>query len=538
MTAKELQKMTFSQYPSTLELLKLAKTPYDLTTAENLTPQRIDKFISQACGYKLLYATQRVDDNVMKSLWQLGKEAQALDKMQHMQSGGVVNFIEGSSSENRPALHTATRDFFDLPNNGREAVEAAKLARLEIDKLKAFIKKIDQENVFTDLIMIGIGGSELGPKAHYYALEYLLKPNRKVHFIGNIDPDDVAMNLRDVNLKNALVLVISKSGTTLETTVNEEFVRSRYLQQNLEPEKHFISVTIPGSPLDNTRKYLECFHIWQWVGGRYSTTSMCGGVLLSFAFGFDVFWQILKGANAMDKAALSADVKTNLPLVGALLSIWNRNFLNHSTVAIIPYSQALQRFPAHIQQVQMESNGKGIDKQGRPVNFQTSAVIWGEPGTNAQHSFFQMIHQGTTIVPLEIIGFKESQLQDDFDYNGTTSQQKLLANLFAQAIGLATGKHDNNPNKVFTGNRPSCILLGNRLTPYSLGALLAYYENKVAFEGFIWDINSFDQEGVQLGKVLSNTLIESFRASNAPDKKDKTEPYPLGEAFLKQLDSL
>lgn len=521
---------SFIDYPSSKKLKQLAEDPFDLTKPGNLTPQRLENFCAASCGYRLLYGTERVTKEVMQTLEQLSKESVAVNKMEKMQSGEIVNFIQGSPSENRPALHTATRDFFEHPNKSEKARLAAAQAKKEVDHLKAFMEKIDKENRFTDLIMIGIGGSDLGPRANYLALEYLKKPNRHVHFICNIDPDDAAAALRGVNLKNCLVLVISKTGTTLETCTNEAFVKARFEKAGLKPEEHFISVSSQGSPLDNPKKYLACFHIWDWVGGRYSSSSMVGGVLLSFAFGFNVFWELLKGANAMDKTALNHDVNQNLPLLSALLAIWNRNFLNYPTLAIIPYAQSLWRYPAHIQQVEMESNGKRIDQMGKKVNFETAPVIWGEAGTNAQHSFYQLIHQGTEIVPLEMIGFKESQTKEDISFQGTTSQQKLLSNLFAQALGLATGQQDDNPNKVFPGNRPTHILLGKELTPFALGSLLAFFEHKAAFQGFIWGINSFDQEGVQLGKVLATKIIARF-AGNA-------EVYPLGDALLKQLEKL
>jgi glucose-6-phosphate isomerase len=226
--------------------------------------------------------------------------------------------------------------------------------------------------------------------------------------------------------------------------------------------------------------------------------------------------------------ALQQKDAKNLPLLSALLGIWNRNFLHLPTVAIIPYSQALSRFVAHLQQCDMESNGKHIDKTGSPVTFETGPIIWGEPGTNGQHSFYQLIHQGTTIVPLEFIGFKKSQYGEDLEIQKTTSQQKLLSNLFAQSIALAIGQKSENPNKGFTGNRPNRILLSEKLDPYRMGSLLSYYENKVAFQGFIWGINSFDQEGVQLGKKLANQILDIYKT------KDGSK-FPLGEAYLKQL---
>lgn len=523
----------FSQYKATAKLKELAKNPLDLTAPGHLTPKRIEHFCSESCGYKFLYATERVTEEVMEALIELAEESKALAKMGRMQSGEVINFIEGHPSENRPALHTATRDLFNQQNPSKKAREASLLAGQEIDKLKAFMEKIDAEKHFTNLVMIGIGGSDLGPRANYIALQHLLKTGRQVRFISNIDPDDASAALHRINLSKTLVVVVSKTGTTLETLANEEFVRARFIQEGLLPEKHFISVSMPGTPMDDPKRYLECFHMWDWIGGRYCSTSTAGGVMLSFAFGFEVFLELLQGANAMDKAAMHSDLQKNLPLLGALLSIWNHNFLHSATTGIIPYSQALSRYPAHIQQVEMESNGKRIDQKGQAVDFQTSPIIWGEPGTNAQHSFYQLIHQGTEIVPLEFIGFKESQRQEDSELQGTTLQEKLLANLFAQMLALATGQDSKNPNKVFLGNRPSHLLLGNRLTPFALGALLAYFEHKVAFQGFIWGINSFDQEGVQLGKVLANQILDLIRSKNAGSTS--STPFPLGDALLKYL---
>lgn len=522
---------SFTHYKASQKLEHLAKHPFDFAKS-GLTPERLAKFVTEACGYKFLYGTERITEEIMHTLIELAQECHAVEQMNHMQSGEVINLIKGYKSENRSVLHTATRDFFENPQTGKNAVEAARKARLEVEKLKAFLPKI--ENRFTDLIMIGIGGSDLGPRATYIALQRFQKPNRHVHFISNVDPDDAARVLKSVDLKKTLVVVVSKAGTTLETLTNEEFVKERFVKAGLKPQEHFVAVTSEHSPMDNPQKYLEAFHLWDWIGGRYSTTSMVGGVMLAFALGFDQYLEILKGANAMDKAALRDDVNHNLPLLGALLSVWNHNFLGYPTLAIIPYSQALLRFPAHIQQVEMESNGKRIDKEGQPVDFQTGPIIWGEPGTNAQHSFYQLIHQSPATVPLEFIGFKENQFGEDFTFNGTTCQEKLLSNLFAQMIALATGQKSDNPNQVFPGNRPSHLLFAKKLTPYSYGVLLAYYEHKIAFEGFIWGINSFDQEGVQLGKVLANKIIGCFAAKK--DKSKQIESYPLGEALLKELD--
>lgn len=522
----------FTDLPAYKKLKRLAKNPIDFSVEGNLNASRVNDYFIEACGYKLLYGTERVTDEVVTALMELADEARVYDKMERMQQGEILNCIKGFSSENRAVLHTATRDFFDDQQKARSAREAAALARDELEKLKAFMKDIEVSNQFTDLIMIGIGGSDLGPYANFLGMEHLLKRGRNLHFINNVDPDNTASVLQKAKLSQSLVVVVSKSGSTLETATNAEFVRSKFREAGLRPEKHFVSVTGEGSPMDDTSKYLESFYIWDWIGGRYSSTSMVGGVLLAFAFGFNVYYEFLRGANAMDKVALKKDAYQNLPLFGALLSLWNRNFLHLPTLAVIPYSSALRRFSAHIQQLSMESNGKHITKSGEKVDFSTGEIIWGEPGTNAQHSFYQLIHQGTDHIPLEFIGFKESQWEEDLLFLGTTSQEKLLSNLFAQAIGLATGKKSDNPNKEFCGNRPSHILLGKKLTPFAVGALLSYFEHKTAFQGFIWNINSFDQEGVQLGKVLANRIIDRFAAKRG---EKSSEEYSIGDAFIKHL---
>ncbi len=517
----------FSKTPAFKKLTELSKTPYDLTAPNAFCKERIDTYISKGPSYILNYAGERVTPDVISALKALSVEASAMQKMEAMQSGAIINKIEGYPSELRAVLHTATRDFFENPNPSKEAKEAAAFNLKELNKLQKFIQTV--ENKYTDLILIGIGGSELGPKANYEALKYLQKPDRRIFFLANVDPDDASEILKQCDLPKTLCLVISKSGNTLETLTNETFIKEAMVQKGLDPKDHFVAITSPKSPMDDKTKYLESFYLLDSVGGRYSSTSMVGGVLLGFAFGFDVFNEFLRGASAMDKCVLNPDLKNNPPLMAALLGIWNRNFLHCDTLAILPYSRGLSRFPAHIQQLDMESNGKHIDRFGNKVDFETGPIIWGEPGTNGQHSFYQLIHQGTTIIPLEFIGFKKSQNGEDINVQGTTSQEKLIANLFAQIIALSTGQSSDNPNKEFTGNRPSHLLLGEQLDPFSLGVLLSFYEHKVAFMGFIWNINSFDQEGVQLGKLLATKIIDCMIANktNTPSAK-----FPQAEAFL------
>lgn len=522
----------FTEQAAFQKLSTLAKNPIDLTQKGILSPKRVDQMIATGLGLKLFYATERVDEAVLEALAELATESQAVDKMLSMQSGEVINSIEGCESENRPALHTAMRDFFEQRETTVKASQAAALAYEECEKLKNFLSQMGDR--FTHLVQIGIGGSDLGPRAIYLGLQAYQKPKRKVHFISNVDPDDPAGVLQQVDLSTTLFVVVSKSGSTLETLTNETYVVERLQKAGLNPKDHLVAVTGKGSPMDDPSRYLQSFYIWDYVGGRYSVTSMVGGVMLAFAFGMDRFLDFLRGASAMDKLAKNPNPMTNLPLLSALLGIWNRNFLHHATCAIIPYSQALSRFPAHLQQLDMESNGKHIDKKGERVSFETGPIIWGEPGTNGQHSFYQMLHQGTTIVPMEFIGFRESQYNQDLLFQGTSCQEKLLSNLFAQTIGLATGQKNDNPNKGFEGNRPSRVLLASRLDAYTMGAILAYYEHKVAFQGFIWNINSFDQEGVQLGKVLALKMIDQFAAKRSNKPVDE-KAFPLGTAYFKHL---
>lgn len=525
----------FRQYRASHLLKGLATTPFDLTISGNLSPKRIEQYCASAGEFKLLYATERVNDDVLRALKELAQEAHLVEKMEAMQRGEIINKIEGYPSENRMVLHTAMRDLFSNSQSSPASKKAAQGEKQETEKLKNFMSKIEHENQFTDLIQIGIGGSDLGPRALQVALQAYQKPNRRVHFISNVDPDDATAVLTSIDPKKTLVVVVSKSGSTLETLTNEELVRVYFQNAGCQGNRHFISVTGEKSPMDNPERYLASFYMWDFIGGRYSATSMVGGVMLAFALGFDQFMNILKGAHEMDKIALNPDFHQNLPLLSAMLGIWNRNFLHYPTVAILPYSQALLRFPAHLQQCNMESNGKRIDKEGNAVDFDTGPIIWGEPGTNGQHSFYQLLHQGTGVVPIEFIGFRESQYGEDLNIQGSTSQEKLLSNLIAQSIALAKGQKNENPNKVFPGNRPNRILLGRRLDPFSLGSLLSYYEHTVAFQGFCWNINSFDQEGVQLGKVLAKKIIDLFTAKHQGKKGEK---FPEAEAMLRHLESL
>ncbi len=496
-------------------LRTLAEAPYDLSALGALYPERISQYVCRAGGFDLLYATQRVDDLVLDGLQALADEAKVVDSFRSMTEGAVMNRIEGHESENRQVLHTACRDIFsDSPANPDGSAQA----REQLHRLKSFLAELDNGTVanhkgeaFTDMVHIGIGGSDLGPRAFHLALKAFAREDRFLHFISNVDPDDAAVVLAGLDLSRTLVNVVSKSGTTLETLTNEELVKKAFVAAGLEPAGHFIAVTGQGSPMDNPQKYLRSFYMYDYIGGRYSVTSMVGAVALSFALGYEHFEEVLRGANDMDRAVMERDIHKNPALLLALLGIWNHNFLGFETVAVLPYSQALQRFPAHLQQCDMESNGKSTTRNGERPAYQTGPIVWGEPGTNGQHAFYQLIHQGTTVVPVEFIGFRRSQYNEDLKVQETTSQQKLVANLLAQSIALASGQQDENPNRFFPGNRPSSILLADRLDPYTMGGLMALYEAKIVFQGFLWNINSFDQEGVQLGKKLASGLLDIMK---------------------------
>lgn len=504
-------------------LNKLAENPINLTQADILNAERVKQMRAEGCGYQLLYATEKVTDEVMQNLSALAEEQNVHQMMERMQSGEVINCIEGFASENRAVLHTSLRDLFEHPQTAKPAQEAARMAKKEIDALAPFLKEIHGK--IKTLVVIGIGGSELGPKALYIALEAYKHQGVDVRFVGNIDPDDLVKTLRECKLKETLIAVVSKSGTTQETCVNEQFARSLFEGQVADPREHFVAVTGEGSPLDDLKRYRAVFHMWDWIGGRYSASSVIGGLIIGFSCGLDIYMRLLKGAHDMDQHALQEkDPLRNLPLLASLLGVWNHNFLKIQTTAVIPYCHALWRFTAHLQQLDMESNGKHNDRQGSVVSYDTGALVWGEAGTNAQHSFFQWIHQGTELVALEMIGYAKPQTEQDFSYEGTTSQEKLLANMIAQAIALAQGQENDNPNQRFFGNRPSFLLVGKQLTPELLGALLAFYEHKVAFQGFLWNINSFDQEGVQLGKVLAKKVLKGF-------EKKRDDAFALGKAY-------
>ena len=468
--------------------------------------------VPMAGGLTYNFAAKQVDGDVLAALKELAEETQLVGKYEELYNGAVIN-----TGEKRLVLHQLTRG--QLGNAViADGVDKREFYAAQQKKAADFANKVHAGEItnaagekFTTVVQIGIGGSDLGPRAMYLALENWAKQNgcqkMEARFISNVDPDDAASVLKSIDVAHSLFVLVSKSGTTLETLTNESFVKDALKNAGLDPAKHMVAVTSETSPLAKSSDYLAAFFMDDYIGGRYSSTSCVGGAVLSLAFGPEVFARFLNGAAEEDALAKNPDLMKNPAMLDALIGVYERNVQGYPATAVLPYSQALSRFPAHLQQLDMESNGKSVNRFGEPVSYVTGPVIFGEPGTNGQHSFYQLLHQGTDIVPLQFVGFRKNQAGMDVDIQGSTSQQKLCANVAAQIMAFACGKKDANPNKHFDGGRPSSIIIGEQLTPEALGALLAHFENKVMFQGFVWNLNSFDQEGVQLGKVLAKRVL-------------------------------
>jgi glucose-6-phosphate isomerase len=469
--------------------------------------------VQGAAGWKFYYGARAVDDKILGLLQNLSDEQQLVRKYRELVNGEVIN-----TGENRLVLHHLTRGVVDKPVRW-SGKDLGAFYSDQWQKIKDFADKIHKGEIkaskgkkFSTVVQIGIGGSDLGPRAMFLALENWVKKEKggllmDARFVSNVDPDDASAVLSAVPLETTLFILVSKSGTTQETLANENFVRETLTKAGLEPNAHMVTVTSETSPLAKSPRYLASFFIDDFIGGRYSSTSAVGTAILALALGKDVVEDFLKGAHAADLSALEPQITKNPALLDALIGVWERNGLGYPTTAVLPYSQALSRFPAHLQQLDMESNGKRVNRFGKSLNYSTGPIVFGEPGTNGQHSFYQLLHQGTDPVPLQFIGFLDSQRGDDVLSEGSTSQAKLKANLAAQIVAFAKGQKHEDSNKSFPGNRPSSLLVNKRLSPEALGALLAHFENKVMFQGFVWNINSFDQEGVQLGKLLTKTVL-------------------------------
>jgi glucose-6-phosphate isomerase len=466
----------------------------------------------------------------------------------------ITKYFDGDSinqTENRAVLHTALRS----PASANIKVEGENVIPeiFEVkNKIKNFtnevvngVRKGYTEKAFTDVVNIGIGGSDLGPAMVVEALQFY-KNHLNIHFVSNVDGDHVHEVIKKLNPETTLFVIVSKTFTTQETLTNSETIRKWFLQSASQEDvaKHFVAVST------NIKKVTEfginennVFPMWDWVGGRFSLWSAVG-LSISLAVGFDNFDKLLKGANQMDDHFKNESFDKNIPVVLALLSIWYNNFFGAESEALIPYTQYLQKLAPYLQQGIMESNGKSVGRDGKPVNYQTGTIIWGEPGTNSQHAFFQLIHQGTKLIPTDFIGFVKP-LYGDKDHH-----DKLMSNFFAQTEALLNGKtaaqvqaeFDKQgispekaayllPFKVFTGNKPTNTLLIQQLTPENLGSLVALYEHKIFVQGIIWNIFSYDQWGVELGKQLATSILNEIEAEKI-NNHDSSTTFLLSH-FLK-----
>jgi len=486
---------------------------------------RAAQFHIQWNDFLVDFSKNNITSETMRLLTNLANEAQLKDAISKYFEGDIIN-----QTENRAVLHTALR----APESANIKVDGINVMP-EIFEVKNKIKAFTNEIVngfrkgytgkaFTDIVNIGIGGSDLGPAMVVEALQFY-KNHLNVHFVSNVDGDHVNEIIKKLNPETTLFVIVSKTFTTQETLTNSETIRKWFLQSATQEDvaKHFVAVS---TNLKNVTAFgidaNNVFPMWDWVGGRFSLWSAVG-LTISLAVGFDNFDKLLKGANQMDDHFKTADFDQNIPVVLALLSIWYNNFFGAESEALIPYTQYLQKLAPYLQQGIMESNGKSVGRDGKPVNYQTGTIIWGEPGTNSQHAFFQLIHQGTKLIPTDFIGFVAPL------YGNQDHHDKLMSNFFAQTEALLNGKTQEQvqsefdkqnvtqetadflrPFKVFTGNKPTNTLLIQKLTPESLGALVALYEHKIFVQGVIWNIFSYDQWGVELGKQLANSILEEI----------------------------
>lgn len=492
---------------------KLVEMPV-CSIKDELTVSRVKKYSAPAgAGLTYNFAGKKVNDETLELLQSLANEQQLIEKYTALLNGEVIN-----TGEKRQVLHHHCRSM-KLNSVIADGHDATEFYETEKNKIYDFADKVHSGTIlgstgktFTTVVQVGIGGSDLGPRAIYLSLKNACSPKMDARFISNVDPDDANDTLAGLDFEKTLFVLVSKSGTTQETLTNQKFVLTKMEESGvagLNPLKHFVCVTSAQSPLAADTNYLASFFIDNNIGGRYSVTSAVGGCVLSLALGPKVFEKFLKGAKTADKQALNTNLFENAALTDALIGVYENNVLGMNNTAVIPYSESMSRFPAHLQQLDMESNGKSVNRFAEPVNYATGPSIMGEPGTNSQHSFFQFIHQATFMIPVQFIGFRAPQIDADIEFQGSTSGKKLNANLIAQMTALGRGKEDDNKTKYFAGNRPTSLLHADKLTPEIMGAILAHFENKVMFQGFVWNINSFDQEGVQLGKLLANKVLNN-----------------------------
>ena len=480
----------------------------------------------EAAGLYLDYSKNRITDETLRLLLELAEEADLTGRRESMFRGDHINV-----SEDRAVLHVALR----MPPESSlvvDGVDVVKEVHAVLDKMSAFAERVRSGEwtghtgkPIRNVVNIGIGGSDLGPVMAYEALRHYSRRDMTFRFVSNVDSTDLVEATRDLAAEETLFIVASKTFSTLETLTNATSAREWLVGQlgdDSAVAKHFVAVStneklVSEFGIDTA----NMFGFWDWVGGRYSMDSAIG-LSTMVAIGPDRFRELLAGFHEMDEHFRTAPLERNLPVVMGLLAVWYGDFFDAQTVGVMPYEQYLKRFPAYLQQLTMESNGKHVTLEGRPVDYQTGAVYWGEPGTNGQHSFYQLLHQGTKLIPVDLIAFAKTlnPLRDHHDI--------LTSNVFAQAQALAFGKTEDEvraegtpehviPHRVMEGNRPTNVLLAEILTPHVLGSLVALYEHYVFTQGTIWGVDSFDQWGVELGKVLAKQII--------PELESETEPH-------------
>ncbi len=500
--------------------------------------ERFKQFSLKGGGIFFDCSRQRVDKTVMSLLHDLAGERGVMSCFSAMMKGEKVN-----STEKRAALHTACRSFSDAPvyAEGKDIMPEMRQIRQSI---RNFAEKIHKGEIcgsagkpFRHLVVIGIGGSYLGPEFVSRALGAFADKGLAIHYLANVDIHNFGDVVSRIDPETTLWIIISKSYTTAETLANTRQAYAFMAEKGLDPSKHVVTVTAKGSPGDDpANPVLACFHMYDFIGGRYSVTSAVGGVPLSLFLGYDCFERFLKGAEEMDLHALHAPVSENLPLNAALISVWNNNFLGYPAQGIIPYADPLSKLAPHVQQLYMESNGKSVTTEGEPVGESTGIIVFGEPGTNAQHSFFQLAHQGRPF-PIDFIGVIHPQYdQYRSESKGVSNHQELWANLLSQPMALALGKaNEADPARSFEGNRPSSTILLEDLSPENVGRLLAFYEHRTVFEAFVWGINPFDQFGVELGKKLADGVRTEMAAKNKDAAHSFEKADPITRFYLESL---
>lgn len=515
---------------------------YHLRTLLN-DHNRFDRFSIKLEDFFFDFSKQRMDESVFKDLCRMARELDLKARFTSMAEGGVVN-----RTENRAALHTAARDFSDRYITAG-SMDVKKEIQTVNDKIRTFTEDVHNGRIkgstgkrFTDVVVVGIGGSYLGASFVNTALGYAYKRKMGLHFLSNVDIDNFASVIKTINPDTTLFVIISKSYTTVETMANLHQILEHLKGCSIDPQYHLVTVTSRSSPGDDpSDPVLGTFHMFDFIGGRYSVTSAVGGVPLSLAFGFDVFEEFLKGAYQMDRIAETAGIEENPPLVAALVNVWNSNGLDYNALGVIPYSTALCELPAHIQQLYMESLGKAVTLDKEPVSYKTGLLLFGEPGTNAQHSFFQLAHQGMAF-PMEFLGVVQPGFTGEQALSGgVTNHQELWANMVSQARALAVGMENREDRaRHFTGNRPSSTILIPDLKAFHIGMLLSFYEARTVYEGFILDINPFDQFGVELGKKLAGDIRKEMAQKNADpaysfDDLDDATRFYLDTLFAGEL---